>query len=52
MKCLEDYTIEHVKEMTYEELTVLWNRVVQEKQEMDIRATIVQMLEIMEAKRR
>ena len=49
MKCLEDYTIGQVKEMSYEELLVLWNNIVQEKQEMDIRATIVNMLDIMSA---
>jgi hypothetical protein len=52
MKCLEDYTIEHIKEMSYEELVVLWGKIVQEKQEMDMRATIVDMLEIMEAKKK
>lgn len=52
MKCLEDYTIEQVKEMSYEELTVIWNKIVQEKHEEDIRATVVNMLEIMEAENR
>ena len=49
MKCLEDYTIGQVKEMSYEELLVLWNNIVQEKQEMDMRATIVNILDIMSA---
>lgn len=49
MKCLEDYTIEQVKEMSYEELKVLWEKIAEEKHAMDMRATIVSMLEIMEA---
>lgn len=49
MKCLEDYTIEQVKEMSHEELITLWNKITEEKQTMDMRATIVEMLEIMEA---
>ena len=48
MKSLEGYTIEQVKEMSYEELTVLWDKIVEEKREMDMRATIVNMLDIME----
>jgi hypothetical protein len=51
MKCLERYTIEYVKEMTREELIGLWNEINEEKREMDLRATIVNMLEIMEAKK-
>jgi len=51
MKALEGYTIEQVKEMSPPELKVLWDIIVEEKQAMDIRATIVDMLEIMEAKR-
>ena len=51
MKCLEQYTIEQVKEMSLSELRVLWDIVVEEKQAMDIRATIVSMLEIMEAEK-
>jgi len=51
MKCLENYTIEQVKEMSFPELKVLWDLVVEEKQTMDLRATIVNMLEIMEAKK-
>lgn len=49
MKCLEPYTIEQVKEMSHEELIVLWNKINEEKQAMDIRTTVVNMLEIMEA---
>lgn len=52
MKCLENYTIECVKKMSYEELMILWNKVVREKQETDIRHTIVSMLEIMEAEKK
>ncbi len=46
MKCLEGYTIEQVKEMSPPELGVLWGRIIEEKQPMDIRATIVDILEI------
>lgn len=49
MKCLKDYTIKQVKEMSRSELGVLWDKIVEEKQEMDIRKTIISMLEIMEA---
>lgn len=51
MKCLEDYTIEQVKEMSHDELIVLWNKIIEEKQAMDIRATVVNMLETMEAEK-
>lgn len=51
MKCLEPYTIEQVKEMPPSELKVLWDIIVEEKQAMDMRITIVNMLEIMEAKK-
>jgi hypothetical protein len=51
MKCLEGYTIEQVKEMTCEELKELWNNIAEEKWEMDIRHTIVDMIEVMNAKR-
>lgn len=47
MKCLENYTIEQIKEMTLPELKVLWDNITEEKQAMDIRATVVDMLEIM-----
>lgn len=50
MKCLESLTIGQVKEMTLPELKVLWNNITEEKQEMDIRATVVEMLEIMESR--
>lgn len=52
MKCLEDYTIEQVKEMSYEELTVLCNKISEEQREIDMRATVVGMLEIMGAENR
>ena len=51
MKSLEGYTIEQVKEMSLSELKVLWDTIVEEKQAMDIRATVVDMLEIMESKK-
>lgn len=49
MKSLEGYTIELVKKMSHEELIVLWNKIAEEKQAMDIRTTIVNMLDVMEA---
>ena len=49
MESLEGYTIERVKEMPREELIVLWNKINEEKQEMDLRATIVNMIDIMDA---
>lgn len=51
MKCLEGYTIEQVKEMSPEEIGLLWSNIVEEKQTMDIRHTIIDMLEIMNAKK-
>jgi hypothetical protein len=48
MKCLGNYTIEQVKEMTPPEIKVLWNTILEEKQTMNARATIVNMLEFME----
>ena len=51
MKCLENYTIEQVKGLSREELIVLWTEINEEKQAMDIRATVVNMLEIMEAEK-
>ncbi len=50
MKCLESLTIEQVKEMTLPELKVLWNNIMEEKEEMDIRATVVKMLETMDGR--
>ena len=49
MESLEGYTIERVKELSREELIVLWNKINEEKQEMDLRATIVNMIDIMDA---
>lgn len=51
MKCLEEYTIEQVKEMSPEELNVLWDNIIREKKAMDIKATVVDMIEIMNAKK-
>lgn len=46
MKCLEDYTIGRIKEMSREEIKWLWNEIVEEKQEMDMRHTIINMVDI------
>ena len=31
MECLEGYTVEQVKEMSYEELRVLWDKFIKEE---------------------
>lgn len=49
MKCLEDYTIEQVKEMPYEELKLAAEKVAKEEHENLIRVKLIEMLEIMEA---
>lgn len=49
MKCLEGYTIEQVKEMSFEELKWLWDRIVAEKQAIEIQHTIISMLDAIEA---
>ena len=49
MKCLEEYTIEQIKEMSHEELKVLWEEFVKEKQKNEMRIVFVKELEIMEA---
>lgn len=51
MKCLEGYTIEQIKEMSPEELKVLWDKIVYEKQAMDIQHTVIDMIEVMNAKK-
>lgn len=51
MKCLEDYTIEQVEEMSREELSVVWNEMVEEKREVDRRHTIISLINVMEAEK-
>ena len=51
MKCLEPYIIEQVKEMSREELITLWNEMNEEKREVDIRHTIISLIDVMEAKK-
>lgn len=51
MKCLENYTIEQVKEMSFEELKLLWEKMVVEKQTADMRHTILDLLDVMEAEK-
>jgi len=50
MKSLEGYTIEQVKEMSYEELMVLAEKVNKEMQVEDIRKKIINMIDAMDAK--
>jgi len=49
MKSLEGYTIEQVKEMSYEELMVLAEKVNKEMQVEDIRKKIINMIDAMDA---
>jgi hypothetical protein len=49
MKSLEGYTIEQVKEMSYEELQVLAEAVGREMQAEDIRKKIINMIDAMDA---
>jgi len=49
MKSLEGYTIEQVKEMSYEELMVLAEEVAKEMRAEDIRKKIINMIDAMEA---
>jgi len=50
MKCLKNYTIEHVKEMSNEELLTLFNKFREEIAAENIRAELIKHIEIMEAK--
>jgi hypothetical protein len=50
MKCLENYTIKHVKEMSYEELKLLAEKVAKEEHENLIRAKLIEMLDIRDAR--
>ena len=49
MKALEGHTIEQVKEMSYEELAVLAEKVGREMQAEDIREKIIGMIDVMDA---
>lgn len=49
MKCLENYTIEKVKEMTSGELEALWNRFANESKAEAVRAELIKVLEIRDA---
>ena len=49
MKSLEGYTIEQVKEMSFEELAVLAEKVGREMQAEDIRKKIINMIDVMDA---
>jgi len=51
MKCLEGYTVERVKGMSTEEVRKLWDKVVDEKHIMDARHTLINMLDVIEAKK-
>lgn len=51
MKCLENYTIEQIKEMSSAELDVLWENVVAEEMADNIRNDIIDRLTKMEEKK-
>ena len=50
MKCLEGYTIEQVKQMSYKELLVLGETIAKEVHETELRNKIVGMIDVMQAK--
>ena len=49
MKALKDYTIEQVKEMSYEELKLVVEKVAKEEHENLIRAKLIKVIEIRDA---
>ena len=49
MKCLEEYTIEHVKKMSLEEVKLLWDRFVDESKVEVVRKKLIEVLEIEDA---
>jgi len=49
MKALEGYTIEQVKEMSYEELNVLAEKIGKEMRAEDIRKKIINMIDVMDS---
>jgi len=51
MKCLEDCTIEQVKEMSFEELKVLCENMDKEEWITNTKRTIIDMLGVIEAKK-
>ena len=50
MKCFEGYSIEQIKEMSPEEVKVLWDRFADESKVEVARAKLIEVLEISEAK--
>lgn len=50
MKCLEGYTVGQVKELSREELKVLWNEMQEEAVETEIRKRIIDTLDVAEAR--
>ena len=49
MKCLEEYTIEYVKEMSPEEVKLLWDRFADENKVEAVRKKLIEVLEIEDA---
>lgn len=49
MKCLEGYTTEQVRKMSYEEILVLAEKVGKEIQEIELKNKIVNMIDVMNA---
>ena len=52
MKCFEDYTVEHIKKMSPEEVKVLWDRFADESKVEAARAKLIEVLEISEVEER
>ena len=49
MKCLEEYTIKHVKEMSPEEVKLLWDKFADETKVEAVRKKLIEVLEIEDA---
>lgn len=51
MKCLENYTIERVKKMSFEELKVLCEDMAKETWVEETKQAVINVLDVMEAKK-
>ena len=49
MKCLEDYTIEQVRELSYEELKLVAEKAAKEEHENFLRTKLIEVIEIRDA---
>ena len=50
MKCFEGYTVEQIKEMSPDEIKVLWDKFADESKVEAARAKLIEVMEIEEAK--